>query len=63
MRVTVDSNVFTPAEISRVGFDVPAVVQNVGPDVEFKPDPQGKDPLPLTFRLAAARPLIVSPSF
>jgi hypothetical protein len=42
--------------------DFAAVVQNVGPDVEFKPDPQGRDPLPLTFRLAVARPLLVSPT-
>jgi hypothetical protein len=42
--------------------DFAAVIQNVGPAVQFQPDPQGQDPLPLTFRLAVARPLIVSPS-
>jgi hypothetical protein len=42
--------------------DFAAVVQNIGPDVQFKPDPQGQDPLPLTFRVAVARPLLVSPS-
>ncbi len=41
--------------------DLAAVVQNVGPAVQYQPDPQGSDPLPLTFRLGAARPLIVSP--
>ena len=42
--------------------DLAVVVQNVGPDVQFQPDSQGQDPLPLTFRLGIARPLIVSPS-
>jgi hypothetical protein len=42
--------------------DFAAVVQNVGPPVQFQPDSHGQDPLPLTFRLALARPLIVSPS-
>lgn len=42
--------------------DFAAVIQNVGPSVQYQPNPQGSDPLPLTFRLAAARPLIVSPS-
>jgi hypothetical protein len=42
--------------------DFAAVVQNVGPDVQFQPDSQGQDPLPLTFRIGIARPLIVSPS-
>jgi hypothetical protein len=42
--------------------DFAAVVQNIGPGVQFQPDPQTSDPLPLTYRLAAARPVIVSPS-
>jgi hypothetical protein len=41
--------------------DFAAVVQNLGPSVQFQPNPQASDPLPLTFRLGAARPLIVSP--
>lgn len=42
--------------------DLAAVVQNIGPGVQYQPNPQGSDPLPLTFRLGAARPLIVSPA-
>jgi len=42
--------------------DFAAVAQNIGPDIQFKPNSQGSDPLPLTFRLGIARPLIVSPS-
>ncbi len=42
--------------------DFAAVVQNVGPDVQFQPNSQASDPLPLTFRLGVARPLIVSPA-
>lgn len=42
--------------------DFAAVVQNVGPNVQFQPNSQASDPLPLTFRLGAARPLIVSPA-
>jgi hypothetical protein len=42
--------------------DFAFAVQNIGPGVQYQPNPQGEDPLPLTFRLAAARPLIVSPS-
>lgn len=42
--------------------DFAAAVQNVGPGVQYQPNPQASDPLPLTFRLGAARPLIVSPS-
>ncbi len=41
------------------GTDLAAVVQNAGPAVRFEPDPQGKDPLPLLFRVGAARPLVV----
>ncbi len=43
-------------------MDFAAVAQNIGPDVQFQPNSQGSDPLPLTFRLGIARPLIVSPS-
>ena len=42
--------------------DFAAVVQNIGPDVQYQPNPDGHDPLPLTFRLAVARPLLVSPA-
>ncbi len=42
--------------------DFALAVQNIGPSVQYQPDPQGQDPLPLTFRFGAARPLIVSPS-
>ena len=42
--------------------DFAFAVQNIGPGVQYQPNPQGEDPLPLTFRLAAARPIIVSPS-
>lgn len=42
--------------------DFALVAQNIGPGVQFTPDPQASDPLPLTFRLALARPLIVSPA-
>ncbi len=49
-------------KIQLLETDFAAVVQNVGPAVQFQPDPQGQDPLPLTFRLAVAHPLIVSPS-
>lgn len=42
--------------------DFAAVAQNVGPNVQFQPNSQASDPLPLTFRLGVARPLIVSPS-
>lgn len=49
-------------KIQLLDTDFAAVVQNIGPAVQFQPDSQAQDPLPLTFRLAAARPLIVSPS-
>jgi hypothetical protein len=42
--------------------DFAFAVQNIGPAVQYQPDPQGQDPLPLTFRFGAARPVIVSPS-
>ncbi|HVZ81776.1 MAG TPA: PorV/PorQ family protein [bacterium] len=42
--------------------DLAVAVQNVGPAVQYEPDPQGQDPLPLTFRFGIAKPLIVSPS-
>jgi hypothetical protein len=42
--------------------DFAFAVQNIGPSVQYQPNPEGQDPLPLTFRLGAARPLIVSPS-
>jgi hypothetical protein len=62
-----DKQAFTQAvdlgfKIQFLETDFAAVVQNVGPAVQFQPNPQGSDPLPLTFRLAVARPLIVSPS-
>lgn len=49
-------------KVQLLDTDIAVVVQNVGPDVQFQPDSQGADPLPLTFRLGMARPLIVSPS-
>lgn len=62
-----DKQAFTQAidlgfKVQLLETDFAAVVQNVGPAVQFQPNPQGSDPLPLTFRLAVARPLIVSPS-
>jgi hypothetical protein len=42
--------------------DFAFAIQNIGPSVQYEPNPNGQDPLPLTFRLGAARPLIVSPS-
>ncbi len=42
--------------------DFAAVIQNMGPAVQYEPNPAEKDPLPLTFRLGAARPIFVSPS-
>ncbi len=62
-----DKQAFTQAvdlgfKIQLLETDFAAVIQNVGPAVQFQPDPEGSDPLPLTFRLGAARPLIVSPS-
>lgn len=42
--------------------DFALVAQNIGSGVQFQPNPQGEDPLPLTFRFGIARPLIVSPS-
>lgn len=42
--------------------DFALAAQNIGPSVQYEPNPQGQDPLPLTFRFGAARPLIVSPS-
>lgn len=62
-----DKQAFTQAldvgfKIQLLETDFAAVVQNIGPAVRFQPDPQGQDPLPLTFRLGVAKPLIVSPS-
>ncbi len=61
-----DKQAFTNAfdvgfKVLLLDTDLAAVVQNIGPNVQYQPDPQGSDPLPLTFRLGAARPLIVSP--
>lgn len=44
------------------GTDLAAAIQNVGPAVRFEPDPQGKDPLPVRFRVGASRPLLVRDS-
>jgi hypothetical protein len=49
-------------KLQLAGTDVAAVVQNLGPAVRFEPGPQDKDPLPLTFRLGAARPVVVRKS-
>lgn len=62
-----DKQAFTQAidlglKVQLLETDFAFVVQNVGPAVQFQPNAQGSDPLPLTFRLAAARPLIVSPA-
>ncbi len=62
-----DKQAFTQAldvgvKVQLIETDFAFVVQNVGPAVQFQPNAQGSDPLPLTFRLAAARPLIVSPA-
>ena len=50
------------AKVQWLDMDFAISVQNIGPAVQYQPNSQGSDPLPLTFRLAAARPLIVSPS-
>lgn len=43
--------------------DFALVAQNIGPGVQFQPsDSSSTDPLPMTFRLGVARPLIVSPA-
>jgi len=42
--------------------DVALVAQNIGPAVQYQPNDGSQDPLPLTFRLALSRPVIVSPS-
>jgi len=47
------------AKVSVAGFDLAGAVQNAGPSVRFEPDPVGKDPLPLTLRAGAARPVFV----
>lgn len=49
-------------KIQLLDTDFAAAVQNIGPGVQYQPNPQASDPLPLTFRLGAARPLIVSPT-
>jgi len=43
------------------GFDLAAVVQNLGPDLQFPGSPS-KDPLPLTFRTGLSRAILASPS-
>jgi hypothetical protein len=43
------------------GFDLAAVAQNLGPDLQF-PGSASKDPLPLTFRAGLSRALLASPS-
>jgi len=50
------------AKIELFDTDFAFAIQNIGPSVQYQPNPQGQDPLPLTIRLGAARPLIVSPS-
>ena len=42
--------------------DVALVAQNIGPAVQYQPGSGAQDPLPMTFRLGLARPLIVTPS-
>lgn len=42
-------------------MDIAAVVQNLGPPLQFPGSPD-KDPLPLTFRLGLSRPILVSPA-
>ncbi len=42
--------------------DIALVAQNIGPAVQYQPSDGSQDPLPLTFRLALSRPLIVSPT-
>jgi hypothetical protein len=49
-------------KVELLDTDFAAAVQNIGPSVQFQPGSQSSDPLPLTFRLGAARPLIVSPA-
>jgi hypothetical protein len=48
-------------KIQFLDTDFAAVIQNVGPAVQY-PNSPAQDPLPLTFRLGISRPLIVSPS-
>ena len=62
-----DKQAFTQAfdvgiKVQFFDTDFAAVAQNIGPGVQFQPNPQGTDPLPLTFRLGIARPILVSPS-
>jgi hypothetical protein len=62
-----DKQAFTQAidlgiKLQFLETDLALVVQNIGPAVQFQPASQGRDPLPLTFRVALARPLIVSPA-
>ncbi len=62
-----DKQAFTQAfdlgvKVQVLETDLAAVVQNVGPAVQYQPNPNGQDPLPLTFRLGIAKPLIVSPT-
>jgi hypothetical protein len=49
-------------KVQLLDTDFAVVAQNIGPAVQFQPNSQEQDPLPLTFRLGIARPLIVSPS-
>jgi hypothetical protein len=62
-----DKQAFTQAfdlgvKVQFLETDFAAVVQNIGPAVQYQPDPNGSDPLPLTFRLGVARPILVSPT-
>jgi len=62
-----DKQAFTQAfdvgmKVQFFDTDFALVAQNIGPAVQFQPNPQGSDPLPLTFRLGMARPIIVSPA-
>ncbi len=62
-----DKQAFTEAidlgfKVELLDTDFALAAQNIGPAVQYQPNPQGSDPLPLTFRFGAARPLIVSPS-
>lgn len=49
-------------KIQLLETDVALVAQNIGPAEKYQPGDGAQDPLPLTFRLALARPLIVTPS-
>jgi hypothetical protein len=49
-------------KIQLLETDIALVAQNIGPAQHYQPGDGSQDPLPLTFRLAFARPLIISPS-